>query len=69
MTATLAVLGPIAGAEAFVLSMTDDITNDRLHKTGTAFEGVFARHPNAFLARVRDLLAPFCAAGRSTQIP
>ncbi|MGF6782570.1 hypothetical protein [Paraburkholderia sp. GAS334] len=64
MAAALAVPGPIAGAETFLLSMRDDIKSGRLRETGVAFEEIFARHPNVFLARARDLLASFGAGRR-----
>ncbi|MBU6486194.1 MAG: hypothetical protein KGQ57_00025 [Burkholderiales bacterium] len=58
---TLALMGPVAAAEGFVLQMDlpEHRMTDRTLETGDAFKAVFARYPDAFLQGARDVLAPF----------
>jgi len=56
---TMALLGPIAAAEAFILMMADSRLTTELKLLGDAFVSVFERHPRIFLEGTRRLLGVY----------
>jgi hypothetical protein len=53
---SMALLGPIAAAEAFVLLTGDSRMTDEVRAIGQAFEAIFDRYPEIFLSNTRAFL-------------
>jgi hypothetical protein len=54
---SMALVGPIAAAEAFVVLSEDSHMTEELKCIRSAFEAVCARYPNIFFTEARTLLA------------
>ncbi|CAB3763164.1 hypothetical protein LMG29542_04517 [Paraburkholderia humisilvae] len=54
---SMALVGPIAAAEAFVLLTADSSMTEELQSICTAFLAVFEQYPDFFLAEARAALA------------
>jgi hypothetical protein len=60
---SMALIGPVAAAEAFILLMDESPMTSELQEIGIAFASVFERHADVFLARTRETLTPYCLNG------
>jgi hypothetical protein len=61
---SMALLGPVAAAEAFVLLAGDSLMTDEMQAIDDAFVAVFARYPDTFLPHTRAFLAKHWPARR-----
>ncbi|HVE08012.1 MAG TPA: hypothetical protein VNE00_12230 [Paraburkholderia sp.] len=61
---SMALLGPIAAAEAFILLMADSQLTAELKVLGDAFVSVFERHPRIFLEGTRRLLDTYLSGSQ-----
>jgi hypothetical protein len=61
---SMALLGPVAAAEAFVLLAGDSSMTDEVQAVGDAFEAVFDRYPETFLSSTRAFLVKHWPARR-----